>query len=93
MVWICRARRSSTTPILEDSVRVAALAERILQASSRGAGGNYDCADLYGETTGYGFASTHPRAGVGENYDWADETKEAGYCSVDSGSSRHEPEF
>ena len=43
-----------------------------------GAGGNYDWADLYCETTGYGFACRHRRAAAGENYDRADDAEEAG---------------
>jgi hypothetical protein len=43
-----------------------------------GLGENNDWADLYGETTGYGFAFRHHRAGVGGNCDFADDAEEAG---------------
>ena len=43
-----------------------------------GAGGDYDWADLYCETTGYGFAFPHRCAAVGGNDDFADDAEEAG---------------
>jgi hypothetical protein len=42
------------------------------------AGGNYDWADLYGETAGYGFAFRHHRAAAGDNNDGANDAEEAG---------------
>jgi len=45
---------------------------------AQAAGGNNDWADLYCETTGYGFAFPHRCAAVGGNCDFADETEEAG---------------
>jgi len=40
-----------------------------------GAGGNYDCADLYGETAGYGVAFRQHRAAASGNDDLADDTE------------------